>query len=247
MANTRDKIIELAVSQIGYTETGKNITKYAEYFDAPKSKGGAWEWYCSKKQGVEWCQIFQAWLICKVITPEEALKFLGLPKPEYNYSASCKYFYKYLKAKGYEIDKTKGGKGDLIFFNGFSHIGVIEEAANNRYSTIEGNKNNAVRRCSYPVTSSAVSAVIHLPYEVFDGSVDPEPEPMPEPKKDKYRVKTNSGVPLRLRKDPTTNSAILTLIPNKTIIEVDGSEGKWKHTFYNGYSGWCYDTYLVKL
>lgn len=248
MTTIRNKIINLAISEVGYTETGKNITKYSEYFDTPKAKGGAWEWFCSKKQGVEWCSIFQCYLICKVITPEAALKFLGLPKPEYNYAASCKYFYKYLKAKGYEIDKTKGGKADLIFFNEFSHIGVIEETVSGYYHTIEGNKNNAVRRCKYPISSSAISAVIHLPYETIDGSSVPDdPKPEPEQKKDRYKVKTNTGVPLRLRKEPTTKSEILTLIPNKTIIEVDASKGKWKHTTFDGYSGWCYDTYLVKL
>lgn len=53
MTTIRNKIINLAASEVGYTETGKNITKYSEYFDTPKAKGGAWEWFCSKKQGVE--------------------------------------------------------------------------------------------------------------------------------------------------------------------------------------------------
>lgn len=42
----RDEFIKLSQSQVGYAETGSNITKYSKYFDTT-----AWQWFNTKKQG----------------------------------------------------------------------------------------------------------------------------------------------------------------------------------------------------
>ena len=52
MALYKSKVIELAQSQIGYKESGTNITKYATYFDTT-----AWQFLNTKKQGAEWCSL----------------------------------------------------------------------------------------------------------------------------------------------------------------------------------------------
>lgn len=249
MANTRDRFIDLGKAEVGYKETGKNITKYSAYFDTPEAEGGAWRWFNYKKQGSEWCSIFQCYLVCKTLNPKEALSFLGCPKPADNCAASCSYLVKYLRKKGYEIDKTKGGKGDLILLNKNSHIGFIEEASEGVYHTIEGNKDNMVKRCTYKIGNSSISSVFHLPFENYDGIQPPEQKPeLPEaPSVNRYKVKTNSGVPLRIREKASTSSKVLGRIPNKTIIEVDARNGKWFHTSYNGITGYCYSSYLVKV
>ena len=50
----KEKILDLARSQIGYSEESGNRTKYAKYFDTE-----AWQWFNTKKQGTEWCAIWR--------------------------------------------------------------------------------------------------------------------------------------------------------------------------------------------
>lgn len=60
-----------------------------------------------------------------------------------------------------------------------------------------------------------------------------------------YRVKTNSGLPLRLRQEPNINSKKLTVIPNGTVIQATETRNGWAKTSYNGKTGWCSMTYLA--
>lgn len=83
-------------------------------------------------------------------------------------------------------------------------------------------------------------------YNAYCTNPEPAPEP-PKPTTTKYKVKTNTGVPLRLRSAPNTSSTILTLIPNGSIITVNSTSNGWAHTSYNGFTGWCSMTYLVKI
>lgn len=59
MSNYASKVVELARAQLGYKETGVNITKYSAYFEGTDfyngSKGNGTTW------GVEWCDIFVDW------------------------------------------------------------------------------------------------------------------------------------------------------------------------------------------
>lgn len=260
------KILELLISQIGYTESGTNITKYAEYFDKSKAKGGAWQFFNTKKQGAEWCALLIIWAFCQVIGPDKTREFLGLPEPKNNCAAGCKYFYQYLKAKGYEVKKTEGQVGAIVFFNTSKakcgHVGFIKAVDDKKYYTIEGNKSNKVKECSYVKNSTTIYAVCMPDYSKLE-NIDPNPEPQPTPAPEptpapqpqpapapstqKYKVKTKTGVPLRLRAKPTTSSEILALIPNGTIIESSETQSGWAKTSYNGKSGWCSLSYLVKV
>ena len=181
------KILELLISQIGYTESGTNITKYAEYFDTSKAKGGAWQFFNTKKQGAEWCALLIIWAYCQVIGPDKTREFLGLPEPKNNCAAGCKYFYQYLKAKGYEVKKTEGQVGAIVFFNTSKakcgHVGFIKAVDDKKYYTIEGNKSNKVKECSYVKNSTTIYAVCMPDYSKLESTApveDPKPaEPAP--------------------------------------------------------------------
>lgn len=195
------KILELAESQIGYTETGNNHNKYAQYFDTPKSKGGPYPWFNGKKQNVPWCAIFICWLFVMVLGPDKAREFLGCPEPADNCAAGVPYLWEYLKKKGYQVkDKSKGQPGDIIFLNGNKHVGIIFQVKDGKYITIEGNKSNKVAKGNYSVTSSTVYGIMRPDYAKVepkvedpkeDTAADPEPiekpvadlkpEPVPEP------------------------------------------------------------------
>lgn len=61
-----------------------------------------------------------------------------------------------------------------------------------------------------------------------------------------YVVKTNSGLPLRLRAKPSTSSARLASMPVGTELNVESISKGWAKTTYNGKSGYCSSEFLVK-
>lgn len=243
----RDEFIKLSQSQVGYAETGSNITKYSKYFDTT-----AWQWFNTKKQGAEWCSIYLCYLCCMILGPEVALKFLGCPSPKNNCAAGVKYLYQYLEKKGYKVDSKAGGPGDIIVLNSKKHVGHIEFVQDGYYHTIEGNKSNKVARAKYKIGSSTVSGVFHLPFEQYDSTPaptpapEPTPAPAPTPSTENYKVKTN-GSTLALRVAPNTKSALICWMPNGSKVTVSGSQNGWLRTTYKGQTGWAYGKWMKKL
>ena len=179
----KDDIITILNSQIGYKETGTNITKYSKYFDTSKKDGGAWQFFNTKKQSSEWCAILVLWAFCQIIGPDKTRAFLGLPAPANNCAAGCKFFYDYLKNKGYKVEKTKGAPGSIVFFNTKSakcgHVGMIVDIKDGKYYTVEGNKSNQVKKCSYVINSSTIYAICTPDYETLEQTT---PEPVTGPR-----------------------------------------------------------------
>lgn len=261
MTSMRDKFENLLARQIGYTESGTNITKYARWFDVE-----AWQYFNTKKQGAEWCALLQIWAVAQseILGKAESMKFLGLPAPKNNCAAGCPYFWNYLVAKGYKVDKTKGIKGDIIFFNTSKakcgHVGSIRSVDDKYYYTIEGNKGNKVAEGKYLKTSSSIYGVCHLPWEKYDTEETPvvtTPDiTIPATPVVKYcRVKTITGSPLTLRKSATTSSTALASMPNNSTLiykgEVKGKtvygSNKWACVVYKGKTGYCTATRIKKV
>lgn len=156
---TRDKVIDLAKSQIGYAETGKNVTKYARDFDTK------WpNFYNTKKQGVAWCDIFVDWCFCTLFGPEKAMKMLY--QPAKSCGAGCKYSAQYYKAKG-AFDKNPQ-PGDQIFFGRpgkESHTGLVVAVTSYSVTTVEGNSNNHVKQHVYNLTDYHIVGYGHPKYD----------------------------------------------------------------------------------
>ena len=171
----KEQILDLARSQVGYTEESGNKTKYAKYFDTE-----AWQWFNTKKQGAEWCAIFICWLFCQVMGPDPARTFLGCPSPKNNCAAGVKYLNQYMTGKGYKVDKKSGQPGDVIFLNSNKHVGIIEKVEDGKYKTIEGNKSNKVARGSYGISSSTVYGICRPAYPAEVSAPAPsKPSPAP--------------------------------------------------------------------
>lgn len=253
MSTTRNKVLNLAARQVGYKEIGDNVTKYARYFDTT-----AWQWFNTKKQGAEWCAIFICWLFCMVLGAKKALKFLGCPAPANNCAAGVPFLWSYLVKRGWKVDKKKGAPGDIIFFNSKKHVGIIEKVTGGKYYTIEGNKGNMVKRCSYSVTSSAVYGICRPAWAEVDPKPEPtpapEPAPAPKPAPQKYKVKTNTGAPLALRSAPKKGARCLEWIANGSTVTVSefvkgekvGSSDTWAHATHNKKTGYAFAAYLKK-
>ena len=175
------QVLDLAKRQIGYKETGKNETKYARFFDVE-----AWQWFNTKKQGAEWCAIFICWLFAQdeTLGQKQALSFLGCPAPKNNCAAGCGYLYDYMKSKGYKSDITHVKPGDIVFFKSgskCSHVGIAESVSNGKVITIEGNKDNAVKRVTHNISSYIYFGVMSPAWEKahFYEQKDNTPDPLP--------------------------------------------------------------------
>ena len=162
---TVNEFVTTAQHQIGYKESGTNITKYSEDFDTKY-----WQFFNTKKQGAEWCSIFVHWCAVKTIGKDKTLKFFG-ETPKTNAAAGVGYFWDYLKAKGYKSSAAKAKMGDIIFFKntkGISHVGIVEKVDSKNIISIEGNKSNSVKRCTHSKTSSTIYGVMSPTWSQFD-------------------------------------------------------------------------------
>ena len=196
----RDKVLNLASRQVGYREEYINCTKYSRYFD-----NEAWQWFNTKKNGnpskkvagTEWCAIFVCWLFCQneIIGPKKARVFLGCPAPKNNCAAGVPYLWDYLKARKWQVDKKSGVAGDIVFFNTSkakcAHVGIIESVDAKAYHTIEGNKSNQVKRCTYTKTSTTIYGIMRPAWSEIEPKEEKpiETTPVkPEPVEPKYWI-----------------------------------------------------------
>ena len=139
----RNKIVEIAKNEIGYKEQGTNITKYGE-------------WYGMQD---EWCNMFVCWCANQAGIGEDII-----PKMAYVPSTA-----NWFNEKGqYKNSRANGGNytpqtGDIVLFDynhntTSDHIGIVEKVEGNTLYTIEGNKDNMVKRCTYSLDSKDIRA-----------------------------------------------------------------------------------------
>lgn len=204
----KKKVIEIAESQIGYKEKSENITKYAKFFDDEYPN-----FYNTKKQGAEWCDIFVDWCFVQAYGFEKALKLLC--QPTKSCGAGVSFSYDYFKKKGKVGSEPKVGA--QIFFRASkdakkpNHTGlVVAVTKTDKYyeiTTIEGNKSNSVKKCTYK-TDAKIFGFGYPDYEMDEKAEEkpaepakPTPAPAPSKPKDdgikEYVVISKSGVNVR--------------------------------------------------
>ena len=71
-----DKFMAEVIKQVGYKETGTNITKYGKFFDTPKADGGAWRYFNTHKQGAEWCSLMPHYCLYILFGAEKPFVFV---------------------------------------------------------------------------------------------------------------------------------------------------------------------------
>ena len=140
MANTADKVVKVALSQVGYMEkrSNKNLTSkkknkgYANYTIYNKvmkkiRKAGTLTDY--------WCANFVSWCFAKAYGIKEGKKLM------YGYSNYVPYIVSHFKAHKRYFSKGKRApkKGDLIIFRNEAHIGIVEKVTKKFVYTVEGN------------------------------------------------------------------------------------------------------------
>lgn len=147
-------VLEIAQSQVGYAETGDNITDYGEWY----------KWYGP------WCAVFVAWCanqanISTSIIPKEA---------------DCDEMRKSFTGWGlYYASAAYGGSytpqvGD-IYFKGTkasdaTHVGYVVSVSSDSFMVVDGNCENKVRYHSESLTASDIIGFAHPDYE-FSGHI----------------------------------------------------------------------------
>ena len=179
------KVIEIAKNEVGYHETGTNITKYTAYFEGTDfyngSKGNGKTWGC------EWCDCFNDYCFCNAYGMETAKKMLY--QGSKSCGAGCKFSADYFRKNGKFVKRGEAEpeEGWQIFFGSYgneSHTGLVEKVENGRVYTIEGNSNDAVRANNYSLNYTRISGYGVPDFSLVEEKTDkPEPAPAPVPAK----------------------------------------------------------------
>ncbi len=139
-----DELIKKAQGEIGYKEGNNNNTKYGKAYGLNYNP---------------WCMMFVWWCANQV-----GINSSIIPK-----TASCPNAYKWFKNKGQVIKNSDVKKGDIVFFtwnnsNNADHVGIVEKVEGNIFTTIEGNKNDAVGRRQVSKTNSCIYGIVRPAY-----------------------------------------------------------------------------------
>lgn len=238
-----EKAVNFALSQVGYREGAGNRNVYAQELDSVNYFAP------QRKQGVAWCSIFIDDVIYNASGKDKAKTYRALYQPSYdNLSAACPFAARYFRKNGAWSSTPQ--VGSQIFFGKVgseTHTGLVVAVGVSTITTVEGNKSNMVQKCSYSKSNSNIAGYGLIKYDTA-----PQPTP-PTPSKDEYKVKTNSGDSLRLRKEPTTKSVQVGYIPNGKTIKADavvkgesiGGCEAWVKTTHNGAQGYASGKYLT--
>lgn len=184
-----DRVVEIALSQIGYKEGPNNWNKYAQDLDAV-------HYFNYAKQNTAWCSVFDCWVLLKACIPDDrsddekkwdALYFTYQPSRD-NCAAGCKYAAGYFRSNGAFYSSPK--VGDFAYYGQKGseyHTGIVVEIINStQFYAVEGNSNNMVRKVKRNI--SECSGFGRPRYDGYSEqpAPTPTPEPTPEPEKKGY-------------------------------------------------------------
>ena len=147
----KQKVIDLALHEVGYHEVGNNRTKYAEELDAIKG------FYNGGKNGYAWCDVFVDWCFVKCYGVVGAKELLC--QPDNSLGAGCLYSANYFKQHG-RFHEHNPQTGDQIFFTyregEVSHTGLVVDVTSYSVVTVEGNTSDMVAKRSYPLSDARI-------------------------------------------------------------------------------------------
>lgn len=185
------KVIDVALSQVGYHEKASN-----KDLDDFKANSGDANWnkysrdldslsgfYNGRKNGYAWCDCFVDWCFVTAYSRTGA-QFL-LCQPDNSAGAGCSFSAQYFNAKG-QFHKSNPQPGDQIFFgsgwNNVWHTGLVVSVGNNHVYTVEGNTTDSVGRRSYALNDSSIWGYGRPDWGTPDsGSGDSKPSTTPAP------------------------------------------------------------------
>lgn len=164
MPYDKQKVIDIALSQVGYHEKASNAsldsntansgannwTKYARDLDALGN------FYNGAKNGYAWCDVFVDWCFVEAYGRAAAQELLC--QPNGSAGAGCLYSAQYYQNKN-QFYKSNPQPGDQIFFGSAGnvyHTGLVIEVAGGFVTTVEGNSSDMVAKRSYGLSDSKI-------------------------------------------------------------------------------------------
>ena len=161
-----DVLIEIASAEVGYHEGPNNKTKFGDTMHALQPS--------NMDRNAPWCDAFVDWCVlqtCKRfgMGVETARKVLCGDFDDYTYNSVSLY-----KKAGRWHSTPR--RGDQIFFGGTGHTGIVTGVVGGIVNTIEGNKSDEVRKCSYSKSSPSIIGYGRPRYELLGGAVITEEE-----------------------------------------------------------------------
>lgn len=118
----KEEFINVALSQLGYKETGNNYTKYGEWYGI---NPGAW------------CAMFVSWCANKAKVPKTLI-------PKFANCGVGRKFYE--KEKRFTNKPNVGDLGFVMKNDSAQHVFIVEYIDGNYVHTIEGNLSDKVKR-----------------------------------------------------------------------------------------------------
>lgn len=234
---SRADAVAYALSQVGYKEGANNWNKYAAQLDEVDYFEG-----CGKKQNLPWCAVF----ICAVMYnayKEDPTPPSPTPTPtgkEYKVKTNTGDALR-LRAEPTTDSKQVGyiNNGEIIVVDEVvkgEDIGGVDTWVLTKYGTF------------YDGLSQGYASGKYLdPTPEITPSPEPTPQPEPQPDYKEYRVKTTTGVALRIREKPTTDSKQIGYIDDGKICKVYSIFNGWANVEYKGVKGYSYARYLKEV
>lgn len=188
------KLIDYALSQVGYAETpkGSNKNKYAVMIDTQFP-----DFYNGKKNGyAAWCDIFADACFLTCFGEDETLRLLCQPRK--SCGAGCKFSAGYFKAKKQFDDNAK--VGDQIFFydnkGEINHTGIVTKVEGGYVYTVEGNSGDEVKTHRYSASNKKIAGYGHPAWkeETIADTAPTKPTPVTSQKPQKPALKSEEEV-----------------------------------------------------
>ena len=161
--NPIDVAIQIADAEVGTHEGANNKTKYGDEMHALQPR--------NMDKNAPWCDAFVDWVIYKTCQrfgygADMARKVLCGDFDDYTYASVNLY-----KKAGRWTQNA--ARGHQIFFGGSGHTGIVESVSGGVVHTIEGNKGDEVRKCSYAINTPSIIGYGRPKYELLTGTAAP--------------------------------------------------------------------------
>lgn len=218
-----DVAISIAESYLGYHEGANNKTIFGDTMHKVQPS--------NMDLNAAWCDAFVDFVILKTCEhfgkgAETARMVLCGDFDDYTYNSVALY------KKAGRWSNTPH-RGDQIFFGGSGHTGMVESVNGGTVHTIEGNKGDEVRRCSYSIHSPSIIGYGRPRYYLLTGKITAADMPLVkkgskgDAVKKLQQILNSKGYKLSVDSDfgPATDAAVRAY-QKANHLEVDGEVGE---------------------
>lgn len=163
------KVVAIALGEVGYKEKASNSqldsktanagranwNKYANYIDK-----NCPNFYNGRKNGFDWCDIFNDY--CHIVASDVETARKALYQPTHSTGAGCSFSAGFYRGNGAFIKRGAGKPkpGDQIFFGNIGdeyHTGIVVDVDNKNVYTVEGNSSEMVAKRTYALTDTRIA------------------------------------------------------------------------------------------